>query len=367
MLSIGLMTLQTFNEKHYFNEIAKRAHQLEMICYRFVPSNINPISENVNGDYFNPNTNEWEACEFPLPKILYDRCFYKEDPHSKQCKAIVKWLKTKKEVLFLGYGLPNKLELYHALENSILSPYLLKSSQVTSGQHVIQRLIPNKPVMMKPVNGSQGRGIYYLEKKNNEIIVQTDKQDKTITRQFPYEEKAISWIDYLIKEREYLIQEYKELANNRNQPFDIRVLLQKNEYGEWKEIAKGIRTGKEKGIVSNISAGGTVSAYEDWLAAYPPSERDYLNNEINEVLRSLPQMLEQHFPPLFELGVDIGISKDHAIWILDINSKPGRKVAITINPSLEDPLYTSPLLYGKRLDFERRQINEKTISGRNSS
>ncbi|WNS76744.1 YheC/YheD family protein [Bacillus sp. DTU_2020_1000418_1_SI_GHA_SEK_038] len=367
MLSFGLMTLQTSNEKHYFNEIAKRAHELEMACYRFVPSNINPISEKVSGDYFNPDTNEWEACEFPLPKVLYDRCFYKEDPHSKRCKAIVKWLKTKKDILFLGYGLPNKLELYDALENSKLSPYLLKSSQVKSGQHVIQHLFPNKPLMMKPVNGSQGRGIYYLEKKNNEFIIQTDKQNKTITRLFPYEEKVISLIDYLIKERGYLIQEYKKLTNNMNQPFDIRVLLQKNGNGVWQEIAKGIRTGKEKGIISNINAGGLISSYEDWLASHPSSERDYVNNEINEVLRSLPQILEQHFPPLFELGVDIGVSENFAIWILDINSKPGRKVALTINPSLEDHLYTSPLIYGKRLDLERRQIDEKTISGGNSS
>lgn len=367
MISFGLMTLQTSNEQTYFLEMAKRAHLHEMTCFRFVPSNINPLTETVNGDYFNPHINEWENCEFPLPQILYDRCFYKEDPHSQQCKAIVKWLKTKKDLLFLGYGLPNKMELYSKLSDSDLSPYLLKSSLVASGESVIDDLASNKPLIMKPVNGSQGRGVYYLEKINNEIIVQTDKNNKTVSRTFPYKEKAISLINFLIKDRDYLIQEYKKLSNNKNQPFDIRVLLQKNENGNWHEAAKGIRTGKEKGIVSNISAGGTISAYKDWLSGYPSAKRDYLNNEITDILRMLPQVLETHFPPLFELGIDIGVSEDLSIWILDVNSKPGRKVALTLNPSLEDQLYTSPLLYGKRLDFERRQHNETTLSSRHSS
>ena len=363
MLSFGLMTLQTTNEKTYFYEIAKRAHGHGFHCYRFVPSNINPNTEWVNGDRFNPHTNEWETCDFPIPAILYDRCFYREDAHSQQCKAIVKWLKTKKDLLFLGYGLPNKMELYEKLVGSQVSPYLLQSKQVTSGESVIHELMPDKSFIMKPVNGSQGRGIYYLERKHNEFIVKTEKQNKTISRSYPYKEKAISLINYLIKDRNYLIQEYKELTNKRNEPYDIRVLLQKDENGIWREAAKGIRTGQERGIVSNISAGGTISAYEDWLAAFSKTDRDYLENEIKEILHSLPAILEQHFPPLFELGIDIGVSKDHSIWILDVNSKPGRKVALTINPSLEDQLYTSPLLYGKKLDLERRLANEKTLSG----
>ncbi|KAB2337112.1 YheC/YheD family protein [Cytobacillus depressus] len=363
MLTFGLMTLQITNEKTYFYEIAKRAHQLGIACYRFVPSDINPITENVKGDRFNPHTNDWESSEFPIPNILYDRCFYRDDTFSKQCQAIVKWLKTKKDIVFLGYGLPNKMDLYEALSQSSLTPYLLKSQLVNSGGSVIRQLMPHKPLMMKPVNGSQGRGIYYLEKKDQEIVVQTDKANKTVTRRFPYDEKAVAWIDYLIKDRKYLIQEYKELTNSNYQPIDIRVLMQKDPTGKWKVISRGIRTGKEKGIVSNISAGGTISAFNDWLASQPLSKSTYLYNEINDILINLPIVLEQNFPALFELGVDIGVSKDFSIWILDVNSKPGRKVALTVDPSLEDQLYTSPLLYGKKLYFERSQLDEKTISG----
>ncbi|WP_249365254.1 YheC/YheD family protein [Cytobacillus citreus] len=349
MLSFGLLTLHTNNEKTYFREIAKRAHLLDIECFRFIPSNINPNSEKVHGDKFNPHTNEWMQSEFSIPKILYDRCFYGDDTHSKQCKAIVKWLKTRNDLLFLGYGLPNKLDLYNSLVNSKLSPYLLPSKHVTSGESIVQQLIPHKPVMIKPISGSQGRGIYYLEKKNNEIIVKTDKQKNSITRTFPYEDKAIAWINYLIKDRSYLVQEYKELTNESNQPFDIRILLQKDEFGNWHEIAKGIRTGKLNGIVSNVSAGGTISPIETWLDSLSVTGKDYLGQELSDILNSLPIILEQNFPPLFELGVDLGVSKDHSIWILDINSKPGRKVALTINPFLEEKLFTAPLLYGKTL------------------
>lgn len=125
MLSFGLMTLNPNHEKTYFFELAKRAHLYNIECFRFSPSSINPSSEKISGDKFNPVKNEWQPSEFLLPNVLYDRCFYGEDGYSKQSKAIVNWLKARNDILFLGYGLPNKLELYNRLSQSKLSPFLV--------------------------------------------------------------------------------------------------------------------------------------------------------------------------------------------------------------------------------------------------
>lgn len=354
MLSFGLMTLSFNHEKTYFYELAKRAHSLNIECYRFIPSSINPSNEKISGDKYNPIKNEWETCEFLTPDVLYDRCFYGEDGHSKQCKTIVKWLKARNDLLFLGYGLPNKLELYDKLSQSKLSSYLLPSKAVISGNSVIQDLSLQKPIVLKPVNGSQGRGIYILERKEKEIIVQTEKHGQHIIRSLKDTKKTASWLNHLIKQRSYFSQPYMKLLNDENHPFDIRTLLQKDKYGNWHEVSKGIRTGRENGIISNISAGGTISPIDSWLSSLPSSKRNYFSNEIEDILINLPNILELNFPPLFEIGVDIGICRDGGIWILDINSKPGRKVALTLNPHLEEKLYSSPLQYANTI-FERQR------------
>lgn len=367
MLSFGIMTMRMQGEKTYFYEIAKRAKHFGMECFKFIPSQFNPVSQKVQGERFNSQTDKWETAEFLLPAILYDRCFYGEDTHSSQCKAIVKWLRTREDLLFLGYGLPNKLDLYDALKSSRLSPYLLPSKPITSGKGLIQHLNEDSPAVIKPLNGSQGRGIYYLEKTGKEVFVSTQKQGHLIEKTFPHYDKAITWVNQLIKDKNYLVQPYKNLKNKKKKPFDIRVLLQKNENGCWEEIAKGIRVGKKNGIISNVNAGGTITSFEEGMNGLPASEKEYIESELQDILTSLPVILEKEFPPLFEIGVDIGICKDQAIWILDINSKPGRKVALSINPELSEKLYSAPLLYGKTLAKERGFLNEKALSSRNSS
>ncbi|MBU8880035.1 YheC/YheD family protein [Bacillus sp. FJAT-29790] len=356
MLSFGLMTLNKNNEQTYFFELARRAHHFGIECFRFIPSLINPSTEKVNGDRFNPITSEWEPSEFPIPDVLYDRCFYGEDTHSKQCMAIVKWLKTRNDITFLGYGLPNKLELYEALQHSNLAPYLPKSKPLTSGESLIQELVAREPVVIKPVNGSQGHGIYYLEKAGKELIVRTDKRDKQITRTFTNIPDVISWLNQLIEKRSYLIQPYFELTNRSNHPFDIRTLLQKEENGIWTEIGKGIRTGKEGGIISNVSAGGTITTFDSWLNSLPSSQREFLHSEIKDILKSIPKIAEQEFPPLFELGVDIGVAKNGSVWILDINSKPGRKVVLETQPELSEKIYTAPLHFAKAITNSEEKV-----------
>lgn len=367
MLSFGLMTLNVNNEKGYFYELAKRAKSHNILCFRFVPSSIHPVTQKVTGEQFNSTTNEWEQGEFPIPEVIYDRCFYKDDPHSSQCKAIVKWLKTREDILFLGHGLPDKLQLYKAIAETNLSPYLLDSEPVASGESLIQSLSPKQSAIIKPVNGSQGKGIYLIEKATNEVIIQTDKQNTHISRTFTTFHSASSWLNELIQQQDYFVQPYVNLKDRKSHPFDIRTLIQKNEKGNWEEICRGVRTGMKDGIISNLSAGGTITSFESWINSLPASKSEFINKELDDVLSRIPIILEQKFPPLFELGVDIGVSESGAIWILDINSKPGRTLALTLNPESTEKLFNAPFLYGKTLKFaERSPFNEKAFSSRNS-
>ena len=150
------------------------------------------------------------------------------------------------------------------------------------------------------------------------------------------------------------------------QPFDIRILLQKKMDGEWSELGRGVRRGNTGGILSNLSAGGSVLPYTDWSSSLPTNTREYIDQELAYILTHLPPLLENAFLPLFELGIDIGIAKNGSIWILDINSKPGRKVLLQTQPDLKDALNLAPLLYGKHLTLidskERKSYYEKTLS-----
>ena len=360
------MSLTLESELSYFTEIAMFAESCGMEVFRFIPSHINPHSLRVKGKKFDSKRKAWVSEEFPIPSILYDRCFYGEDEHSKQCLPIVSWLKNQKDISFLGYGLPNKLELYHVLKNTPLSPYLPPTVHVQDAKTVIKELAQKKKVILKPVGGAHGYGIYSLKKNDKTFLVKTEKQKQMVSRIFPNEVKLHKWLESLITNRQYLIQPYLELVTNELEPFDIRVLLQKDEFGNWGELGRGIRVGNSGGILSNLSAGGSCKPFSEWISKLPTTKAEYITEELDYILSELPHLLENAFLPLFELGVDIGIAQNGSIWILDLNSKPGRKVLLQTRPDLKDTLHMRPLLYGKYLSqlehLERKNIYEKTLS-----
>jgi hypothetical protein len=366
LIAFGIMTVSMESEQSYINDIAILAESCGLECYRFLPTKIHPLTLQVTGKKFISQTKSWVNNEFPIPAIIYDRCFYGDDDHSKQSIPIVSWLKTRADITFLGYGLPNKLELYEVLKSTVLSAYLPVTQSASDSNILLNELTTKKRIILKPINGSQGNGIYYLKKNNKSFHVKTEKHKNIISRIFPNETKLIKWLQPLISKRQYLMQPYLELSNDEQQPFDIRILLQKQMDGKWGERGRGIRIGSTGGILSNLSAGGSIIAYSDWSSSFPSAKKEYIHQELDYILSNLPPILENAFLPLFEIGIDIGIAKNGSIWILDINSKPGRKVILQTQPDLKETLNLAPLLYGKHLSqmdpIERKSYYEKTLS-----
>ncbi|MGP7818980.1 YheC/YheD family endospore coat-associated protein [Niallia sp. 01092] len=363
MNRFGIMTLSLDSESSYINGIANYCDPSAFQIFHFVPSTFDPFTEKVKGRMYNHENNTWVTGEFPIPTILYDRCFYHESSHSHQCKNIVSWLKNREDIKFIGNGLPNKLTLYDVLKESRLKAYIPRTKTLRNAEQLLAELSTAQPVIIKPINGSQGNGIYFIQKRNKEIFVKTDKKNKQVEHSFSDSEKFIAWLNGLLAKNAYLSQAYLPLYNQSKQPFDIRSLLQKKPSGKWEIVEKGIRLGEPNRIISNLSAGADVIPFRDWLKHTSFRMKNFLENEVNDILSTIPPVLEKSFPSLFELGVDIGVTANGSLWILDVNSKPGRKVILNAYPHLEEQLYKAPTLYAASILAEKGgKMNAKTVS-----
>ncbi|KKK36006.1 hypothetical protein WQ57_21755 [Mesobacillus campisalis] len=364
MNSLGIITLNLNSENEYFTEIAMRSLRYGIECCRFKPSDIHPVTHIVTGEKYSHETGKWIACEFPVPPILYDRCFYGEDSASKTSKAIVQWLKQRKDIIFLGYGLPDKWTLHQALADSPLKAYLIHTKKAETPDQVLELLEKKKHLLLKPAFGSGGMGTVQLGTDSGNLTIRVETQQGILSSVLIGKQDALNWIHKLLLKRDYLIQPFLDLTDDHQRPFDIRILLQKNGSGSWAERGKGIRAGRQGGILSNLRTGGEIFPVTHWLDGLTLEERAYILDELSDIVSRLPVILEEKFPPLFEIGVDIGISKDHAIWILDVNSKPGRKVMLKTGQEMKEQLYSAPLEYGQMLlmNVEKgRYSREKTL------
>ncbi|MEH7385335.1 YheC/YheD family protein, partial [Bacillus sp. JJ1521] len=299
----------------------------------FTPTSIEPTSEMVHGEKYNHTTNTWEQSNFDIPMYLYDRCFYSNDEVSKKSQPIMNWLKLRPANVFLGYGLPNKWEIYNTLrQDKELSPYIPSTEQALSTSAIIRTLMKEHKIILKPEKGSMGKGIIGLFLQQNYVEAVYKEEKLLIRDQFTTRGDLKNWIDSIITSQPYLTQTYLPLHDEGNRPFDIRILLQKNGQGKWIEQGRGIRLGLPEHLISNLGGGGETHSFESWTENMSFHQKQLLSDNIHTIINRLPDVLEEQFEPLFEIGVDLGHTSDGAVWILDTNSKPGRKVILETSP-----------------------------------
>lgn len=360
------MSLSLDHEQNYIHQLAKFGKEYQFTVFHFVPSNYNPLTKLVKGKQYDSKLEDWVMTEFPIPSIIYDRCFYLDDSHSIQCKNIVQWLKQREDIQFIGYGLPDKWTIYQVLHNSKLSSYIPTTYLLETADQL--PLHERRPLIIKPINGSQGNGLYFIHQVKKGILVKTDKKEKKVEHLFHHIFVFRKWLNQLLKNSNYLYQDYLPLYNIDNQPFDIRSLLQKKPTNKWEIAGMGIRLGESGRIISNLSAGAEIVPFKEWFQHSNIEMKSFLLQELKDILLQLPSILEGSFPSLFELGVDIGITPTGSLWILDVNSKPGRKVPLTVHPENREKILKAPILYAQSLvDGKRRTENEEVISYRNNS
>ncbi len=346
--TLGIMTLTPETEKSYHDEIARRGSIYALDVCMFSPISIDLFHDTVVGFHFNPTSEQWEKDTFPLPTYIYDRTFYRKDSVSLEAKKIVQQLKNKRNIEFLGYGLPNKWRIYNTLkDHPRLSSFIVETHLVENGKHALSILNEHLDIILKPFDGAHGFSVYniLLDSSSNTITVKTTKKKRLIQSEFHDYETFISFIDHLLQSQTFIAQKRLKNLTSDEKPFDLRAFLQKDENGKWIVIQKGIREGDKQGILTNISAGASLHNYEEWKKRHRHLPWNQLEHQLRNIFNHLPTALESSFAPLFEMGLDIIMDQNDSIWILDMNSKPGRKMVQILNPTKLDELYAAPLKY----------------------
>lgn len=344
MVDLGILVTNMNQEQQYFNEVANIGASLGVAVYVFLPTDIHPLKRTVVGTKFCPKTKSWKHETFPIPTFIYDRCFYRNKVEFKKYHPILSWLKSLDEITFLGHGLPNKWIVYKALLcDQSLTSFLPKTELFSDVKQVFSILDNEKSVLFKPVSGSQGKGIFVLEMKGNDFILLSKKGLKLTKKLLT--KIQVKHLLSKIGSNTYLLQPFLSLKNHNEQPFDIRIFLQKDRYGKWLEVGRGIRIGRKNDFTSNLATGGSILKFEEWLNQFSINDQQSIQNDISCLLDKIPNVLEGANLQLFEIGIDLSVDRASKLWLLEVNSKPGRKVITTCFPDRHEQLAKGPIEY----------------------
>lgn len=356
---LGIMVCQLknnlFKEKHYYQLLQQLGMKKNLFVYVFYPNFIDWQRREVKGFQYNFKLNKWEVNWFPLPDYVYDRCFYTSSQKYLKYKPYIEQIQVR-NILFLGHGLKGKWSVYQILSNNNnFLKHLPKTSPYKNTQQLIKWL-KYFPVILKPTGGSHGIGVIkVIHHKNKYEIIGRNFNNKKIHQIFNNQEQFIKWIQSFIKGKRFLIQRFVNLTNSKDQPYDIRVLVQKNQQGDWENIGMAARVGEASNITSNLHGGGKVQSTTDLLThEFGKEKSKKIINQINELSRLLPPYIESIHGRLFELGLDMGVDRQGKVWIIEVNSKPGRSAfALLGNKKARNKSLNNPILYTQYLSIKK--------------
>lgn len=289
---------------------------------------------------------------YPLPKVIYDLgVFKKKDrPAAKKIRTV---LADQEVILVNSRSAFSKWATHIALaENNSVSPHLPKSVRFRGISDLVGMLSIYPKICVKSLWGSRGKEVMFIEKKNKGLTLLYPNGS---VQTFGQIEDLAEAISRFMQDKEFIVQEWIELAVKQNRRFDIRVLLQKVSLNRWDCTALCLRLALPGHGSTSTSQGSEVKQVLPVLKKLWPAHYLVIVAKIKKLAFNAAQILEAKYGPLGELGIDIGIDIQGEVWLFEVNSKPGKTAVRKLKQAdLIQQAYQRPLLYAKMLLKEKK-------------
>lgn len=269
----------------------------------------------INGLIYNPTSRRWEKRTFPFSTVIIKRMLLSTKRQND--------LKNLYGSRFFNSAYINKWKMYQLLSlNKDLIPHLPKTYLYKKPEDILHYLKNFQTIYVKPLSGLKGMGVEKFIAKPNKYCVKfrSNKENKTID--FFSENELLNYVRAKFKSEKFVIQEEIDLEIEKNHLIDYRIVLIKNENGQWEDVGMVGRRGVEGSVVSNRSSGGKVERGETiLLSSFNLTNAEMLSyrQKMSEIAIKAAKELDK-YESIYKYGVDIGIDRHHHIWLIEINN-----------------------------------------------
>ncbi|MBA4602802.1 YheC/YheD family endospore coat-associated protein [Thermoactinomyces mirandus] len=274
-------------------------------------------------DHHSPRL-RWRTAKLPFPNVVYNRVPNRMVEKSPEVQQAIRRIQQTPGVYLFNPGFFDKWTLFRQLSQSpSLSGFLPETVKLHSPMQLAQMISRHPVLYLKPIEGKAGIRIMRLvkQRKNYELSFQT----KSRKRRFQIRTLKEVWLLFnrLKLKSDYILQQGIPLAKYHGNPFDIRILLQKNIHGQWKLTGMGIRIAGSEAISTHVPMGGRIEKFDTVLDKVFGKEKNRIKKKIENIGIGTAQFIEaQQQSLLGEMSMDLGIESDGTLWIFEANSKP---------------------------------------------
>ncbi|WP_433748624.1 YheC/YheD family protein [Falsibacillus pallidus] len=268
----------------------------------------------------------WKQTTLPLPDVVYNRIHSRKTERSEMFKLLYSQLIDEGTVIFNPHFL-SKWEVHQFLRNeSHLLPYIpLTDLYTRSG--LAAYLDEFGAAFIKPIHGSQGRGIIEIKRKNGSYHISQTTYHQIRDHQISDLQEAETLIAAWIGKRACIIQQSLQLISLDDKKIDFRLLVHPNRSKKWTVTSAVARLSAENQFVSNLAQGGTINKPLTVLREFFTSDKaHYIYSLMKELAVESSKTLSESIEGVAgEFGLDIGVDQSGKTWIIEVNTKPSKQ------------------------------------------
>jgi glutathione synthase/RimK-type ligase-like ATP-grasp enzyme len=207
------------------------------------------------------------------------------------------------------------------LKNEGLKEYVPRTKKLTR-ESLRDMLHEYKMIYLKPNIGAFGNGVIRAEWRENDSEPYR-YHSGLIARSCESFEQLYKSLRKEMGGRRYLVQQGIHLLKHRGRRFDLRVMVQKNPRMQWETTGIIGRVAAAHKVVTNYHNGGRLVPVGTLLAPYVPrSEKGSYIGRLSVMGRRIAKQLQQVYPGIQEIGVDVALDKGLHPWVLEVNTAP---------------------------------------------
>ncbi|MFF2091984.1 YheC/YheD family protein [Paenibacillus sp. NPDC058174] len=321
-------TAAAMPERRFYERLSEAAARIGIALFVFSPAQFEERTGRLSG--FRYSGRRWVAEPCALPDIVYDRSYCASFEEQMECRKALSAIRQLKRYISLNGSLPSKWEIYSYLrQDAVLAGHLPLTQPIDRLEQLLPQLeAQGKGLFLKPAAGMQGKGVLHIRRHpltGQWLADGRTRRNLPIAKSFEDWSALALWGERFVGQTAYISQPYLALRDRNGHAFDVRALIQKDHMGHWALTGTAVRVGKSGSLTSNLHGGGSASDATAYLTdCFGKQKAQQLLNEIRRLSLHAAPKLEERFGRLAELGFDFGIEPNGRIWLLEVNSRPGR-------------------------------------------
>ncbi|WP_223282737.1 YheC/YheD family endospore coat-associated protein [Neobacillus kokaensis] len=309
------------------------------------------------GLIYDPVEKKWDYGSAPIPASLYRRNFHQKPERIKQLIELTD------HKLFNSHHY-KKSDLLQLQAEKKIKKHLPDTHLYKNMSELIKFVNAHQKVILKPVSLSRGRGIFVIEQdlEQGNYVLYDYRKGFRLQHLIPDVTGLAEMLRSLnVLNEKYLYQTYIPLLKVDNCPFDVRVVMQKQNKEHW--ICSGIecRVAGENEVLTNIARGGKAMTLEEVIEkAGDHLSFEEVEKNILKLCQQFCHLMEEKDEHFGEFGLDIGLDQEGYPWLIEANIFPSFKGFKAMDYDIYLKIRYQPIIYAVRLQgFKVAEMEEE--------